>query len=755
METPVPQPVTPPPPQARANALERPQLLDDSSHVVGTQSGGLLEYWRILQRRRATVIVVACLGLLSGILYTLPQTPVYRAHAVIEMQSINSSFLYGKEANPNSTYENDPTMDIETQVRILQSRALLTRVVKRLGLEKKELTTPPTRLDAWRKALRLTPATPPSREEVIGNAAGGLTVKAQENTRLIDVSSDSTNPQMAADFVNTLTSEYKELNLEARYQTTQDAGNFLTKQMEDLRIKLEQYGEAMQAYASQNGLVMTDQKDSAADQKVKQLQEALSTAQIELIARQSRYENASRIPLASLGEIQDDPSLRATDAKLLDLRTQKAQLLLTYTPEHSKVQKIQEQIAALEPSLAEGRTAIMSRLRNEYEFARDRERKLQEEFDAAVQHVADQANGVSHYKIMEREVETTRAIYDTMLQRVKEAGVASALRASNVRVVDSALPPVAPYKPSISRNASIGLLSGIFGGVLLVVFLDRADRSVQEPGDIQFFLGVPELGVVPSAAADIVSARPTLPFGADLPVGELALVAKERAHSAMSEAIRTVLTSIMFASPDAERPQVIVVSSAAPREGKSTLATNLAVTLAETSQKVLLIDADMRRPNLHRVFGLENEDGLAELLRAAPSESVNGHVRGSGIPNLSLLTSGPPRAGNPTLLYSDRLRHHLERFRKDYDTIFVDTPPMLTMADARVIARYADAVILVARVNQTSRQALRDACQRLLDDGANLIGAVLNDWNPKKSSRYGYSQYYQKYKHYYAAGQER
>jgi succinoglycan biosynthesis transport protein ExoP len=300
----------------------------------------------------------------------------------------------------------------------------------------------------------------------------------------------------------------------------------------------------------------------------------------------------------------------------------------------------------------------------------------------------------------------------------------------------------------------IGLLSGLFGGILLVVFLDRADRSIQEPGDAAFFLGIPELGVVPNASIRLGEDRPLLAFAGAQTPGNLALFAGGRAHSAMAESIRTVLTSIMFANPDAERPRVMVVTSAAPGEGKSTLVSNLAATLAEINQRVLLIDADLRRPSLHRMFGFQNDEGVAELLRAGNPTSPNGSIRRTAIPNLSLLMSGPPHAGNPTLLYSDRLRDLLESVRNDYDAVFIDTPPMLTMADARVVARYSDAVILVARANITSRQALRDACQRFLDDGANVLGAVLNDWNPRKSSRYGYSRYYQRYKHYYAAAQE-
>jgi polysaccharide biosynthesis transport protein len=750
METPVTA-ITPVPPQS-LEPVDRARLVEDPSHSFGAPSGGLLEYWRIIQRRRATVIVVACLGLLAGLFYTLPQTPVYQAHAVLEIQSLNSEFMYGKELTATANTDYDPGINIQTQVRVLQSRALIDRVVRKLGLEKKDLVSRPTRLDAWRKALKLAPAEPPSRDAVIANAAGGLQIKTQENTRLIEIYSDSTNPQMAAEFVNTLTDEFIAQNHEARYQAIQETGDWLKKQMEGLKIELERNEEDAQGYASQKGLAFTDDKDSVADQRVKHFQQALSSAQTERINRQSRYQNVQRIPVASLAEVLDDPSIREIDAKLLDLRTQKATLLLTYTAEYPKVQRLQEQIDALEPILEQKRAAILNRLRSDYEDASDREKLLKAEYDAAVQSVAEQADRVSHYRILQRESETTRQIYDTMLQRVKEAGVASALESSNIRIVDRAVPPAVPYKPRLSQNSLIGLISGLFAGVFLVVFLDRVDRSIQEPGDAAFFLGVPELGVIPSAVSLPNESRGLFLFaGGSGPSESPSLVTSGRTHSIMAESIRTVLTSIMFASPDAVRPQVIVVSSAAPAEGKSTLVANLAVMLAEINQRVLLVDADLRRPSLHRFFELENDRGVADVLRAGDPAAF---IRPTAIPNLSVLLSGRPQSGNPTLLYSDRLGSMLNSLRKGFDAVLIDTPPMLTMADARVVGRCADAVILVARANRTSRQALRDACQRFIDDGANVLGAVLNDWNPSKSSRYGYSRYYQRYKHYYAPTNE-
>ena len=725
-------------------------------------SGGLLEYWRIIQRRKGTVILVSLLGLIAGFLYTVPQTPIYQARTVIEIQGLNEDFLHMRDVNPNAANSAgwDPTIDLQTQVHILQSRALIASVAKKLSADTRPLAPVSSRLDAWRAILHLPGPKPVSaRESLIAGAAGGLRIRNQQNTRLIEILCDSTNPQMAADFANTLSTEFIEQNLNARWQTTQHTGEWLARQMEDIKIKLEQSEEALQAYARATNLVITDEKENAADLKLKQLQEELSKAQDERITRQSRYELAARASADSLGEVLDDQSLQDVQGKLTDLHRQLAELTATFTADHPRVQKVQAQISSLEAVRSQARLNILGRIRNDFESAERREKLLATDYAAIAKVVSQQADKVSHYNILKREVDTNRQVYDSMLQRVKEAGIASALRASNISVVDPAVTPGAPYKPSLTNNTIIGLLSGLFFGVVLVVFLDRADRTIQEPGDAAFYLGVPELGIVPSASADPNRSSGVLPFMPQQAASSrsMALVSLQSTPSAMAESFRATLTSILFSGEEGKYPRVIVISSAAPKEGKTTLSTNLAVAVAAIHKRVLLIDADIRRPSIHRFFDFKNDVGLVDLLRSPqPIQApLNGHARKTDILNLSVLTSGRPASGDPTLFHSARLGEIINLVREEYDMVVIDTPPMLNMSDARIIARHADGVVLVARANKTSRDSIKDAYRRFVSDGTRLLGTVLNDWNPKKSSRYGYYRYYDKYKHYYGSSKSK
>jgi capsular exopolysaccharide synthesis family protein len=742
-------------PAARpAAAYPRQPAAPPSSHFGEVPSGGLLEYWRIIQRRKGAVIVITCLGALAGLLYTLPQTPVYRATTLIELQEMNEDFVHMRDVNPNAPLGAGGSADeIQTQVRILQSVSLRDRVIKKLTLEAKTVEPQKTRLDAWREALKIAPAQPPTLQNIVAKAAREVLVHAQLNTRLIVISCDSTNPQMAADFLNTLTNEYREQNVENRWKATQFTGGWLTGQMEDLKIKLEHSEDALQSYAAHSGLLITGEKDNVADDRVKQYQEELSKAQGERINFQSRSENASHAPADSVPEVLDDASVMNIRGKVMDLRGQLADLSGTYTSEYPKVKRLQDQIAAYEEELAKERKTVISRIQNDYETARQREKLLADEYNAAVLVVGQQADQVAHYNILKREVDTDRTMYDSMLQRVKESSIAAALKASNINVVDPAVAPTAQYAPSATDNTGLGFLLGLGFAIGFVVLLDRADRTIQDPSDIETLLGIPELGLVPSAAADPGRPRGMVSGAADGQDGtrSMLLLTAERKNSALAESIHATLTSILYAGPAGQFPQVLVFSSPAPSEGKTTISTNLAVALAEIHKRVLLIDADLRRPRLHHIFDLDNDKGMVDLLRRTEplQGSLDGHVRATAIPNLSVMPAGRSGPGDPTLLHSARLGEIVKICRGLYDVVILDTPPMMTMADARVIARHADGVVLVVRATRTSRDSLRDAYRRFSEDGSRVLGAILNDWNPKKSGRYGYYQYYSKYKHYY------
>jgi receptor protein-tyrosine kinase len=334
-----------------------------------------------------------------------------------------------------------------------------------------------------------------------------------------------------------------------------------------------------------------------------------------------------------------------------------------------------------------------------------------------------------------------------MLQRVKESSIVSAMRASNVRVVDLARPAKSPYKPRLALNSLLGLFLGGFLGAVLIIVRERADRSIQSPGDLSLYMNVPELGVIPAAEK---TGKRNLLYGlrkdevavdGKLGNGRVELVTWQRKPSPVAESFRAALTSILFTGHNGDRPRVIVFTSPSPREGKTTVVSNLGIALAEIHRRVLLIDADMRKPRLHDIFGLPNESGLSTFLRDGDAE-LGPELFATEVNGLYVLPSGPGDAGIASLLHSPRIPELLRRLRQKFDMVLIDTPPMLQMPDARVLGRVADGVILVVRSNETMRDAALAAKDRLEGDGTRVIGTVLNNWDLKQSSTYGYGYGY-------------
>ncbi len=740
-----------------------PQPYVETDAAFAAEPSGLRDYWRMCARRKGAVLLLSFLGAAAGVLLTLPQTPVYRARVSLEVQGVNEDFLKLRDVNPTTTSMSySPEVDLQTQVRVLESQSLIERAVRAVEPDKWPMLKGQNgRLASWKKALGIRTAPVSMQQQLLNSVPDDLTVRSLPNTRLIEVLYDSTDPDFAAEFANVLAREYIDQNLEARWQTTQHTGDWLTRQLGELKIKLEKAQDEMQAYGRASGLLFTGEQNNLAEDKLKQLQEELSRAQADRIAKQSKYELTASVPVETLPEVLDDRVLQDYHVKLTDLRREMSELSSALTPAHPKVQKLAAQISSMQTALESARTKILSRIRNEYEAARRRENLLAADYAAQARLMSDQAGRVSHYNILKREVDTTRQLYEAMFQRVKEAGVASALRASNVRVIDRAEPPKKPHRPSLALNVMLGLLAGAASGIGLAVIRERADRSIQEPGDSALLLNVSELGVIPRAknagtVRELQAPRSRKRLGGSRilelePGGNMEVscgpVDSQPDPSPLADSFRTVLTSILFYGQNGDRPRVLVVSSANPGEGKTTIARNLGICLAEINLRVLLIDGDLRRQRLHQSFLIDGSKGLTEALRQPAGSSLADLIQRTKIPNLSLLPAGA--TGHTTLLYSPRLPELIEHVRKEYDMVLIDTPPVLQMPDARVFGRYADAVVLVVRAEKTTRDVALLACDRLSEDGTRVLGTILNDWDPKRARSYGYSNYYNRYHRYY------
>ncbi len=708
----------------------------------------LLEYWQILLRHKGVLCLVACLGLLAALLLTLPQTPVYQARTTLEIQNLNENFLNMRAVNPTS---NEPTaqaadLDLQTQLSILQSESVIKHIISDPDLDAK-LTSPNEmgRLASWRNSLGLpAPKRALSSEDVLHQVAKHLKVHIIPNTRLIEILYDSTDPRLAAKVANALTATYIQQNLESHWQTAQQTGEWLTHQMEEERVKLERSEHELQAYASAQGLLFTAETDNVAEAKLRQIQEELSKAHADRVAWQSRYERTASASPDSLPEVLNDPTLKEYQGRLTDLRRQLAELSASLTPLHPSVKKIQAAVKTLEAARDTERANVTRSIQNQFESARQREHLLAGSYDTQAGLVTEQAGKATHYNILKRGVDKNRQIYDSMLQLVREAGIASALHASNVRVVDPAAEPLRPYKPVLTVNAMLGLLAGGFFGIVYIVLKERADRSIQFPGEAAIYLDVPELGVIPSAAAERRSvlasygryrdaaARKRQKDSLKTPVE---LATWNRPSSVLADSFRSTLTSILYSAEAGDQPCVIAFTSASPQEGKTTVASNLALALVEIGKRVLLIDGDLCKPRLHELFRVSNDWGLSDFLTGAkPPEGSNAMVIATEYRGLHVLPAGSVVLGSSRMLHSPRISELLQQVRKEFDMVLIDTPPALPMPDARVLGRLVDGVVLVVRASRTNKDTIASVSQRLLEDGTRVLGAVLNEWDPRRRS---------------------
>ena len=713
------------------------------------------EMFGALLRRKWLLLglVTGCTAIGLAIAYSQPA--VYQAKSLIEIQGVNENFLNRREIDPTSSMGGvmlEPY--IQTQVKLLQTDRLLGRVADKLELDKLPEFHPKASLvSRIKERLGLSPRGPAGnpRQALLAMMARNLTVRLSGETHIVEVAYESTNAQTAAAVANTLADEYVNQNLEKQLSATEYTGKWLSGQLQELKKTLDQSERELEGYVKTHGLLASQDtsKPNSEDSRLRQLEAAYQTARESRINDQSRYEMVASAPLERLPDAIDNDTVRQYQTKLTELKQKLAEARAIFTPAHYKVREIQAQVDEVEHSLERERQSLVNRLRNQFEASGKREKLLEADLTQATGQVTQETADAVRYNRLKREVDTYSRLYDGTLEKVKETDLASAVRANNVQVAENAVPPTAPVRPSKPLYAALGMVCGLLLGGVLALDRDRRNRLVNAPGDCVARLGIPEFGPIPCASLELpfsVKTALSLPsriagYGSAEPLSEnddilrnwLEVVTWRQRGSQLAESYRSTLASLMN-SADAGPPRVIVFTSAGQGEGKTTVVTNLGIALAETGRRVLLIDADRRRPRLHEVFRRPNEYGLSEYL----SEPSGGAfdlatlTHPTQVPGLRILPAGLDRSCAPNLVHNRRMAALLAAARQEFDTVLVDTPPLLALSDARGLGRMADGIALVMRAHRTPEHILFTVIERLRQDGICVLGTILNSWKPDR-----------------------
>jgi len=722
----------------------------------------LVAWWRVIRKRRWTVLTAFSVLFVTVLVGSIHEKPVYRAKALIEIDKEDPSV-----ANPQELFQLDEVSDayLETQYKVLASDDLAERVIHQLGLDRQAEFLPSSLASRWRASA--TPASPPVppvdsaavpdplvQETVLTHFQDRLDIRPIRRSRAVELRFDSQDPNLAARAVNAVVENYIQKNFEARWGAAQKASGWLSQQLQDLKAKLEKSQDDLHKYAADNGLLylVTDkgQEESIVNQSVREIQDELTKAEADRFEKESIFRLVQSGDYASLPGVFDNKLLQDLTVRLADLQREHAQLAATFTEDYPKVKETQSQIAEIQSSLERERWRAAQKISNDY-FAALRREKLVRQAFAEKQAEANQiAEKSVQYGILSQEVDTNKGLYEGLLERLKEAGVTAGLKASNIRIVDPATVPYKPIAPNYPLNLGLAAFLGLGLGVSMAFLKEHLDQTIRYSEDVFHFLGVPVLGFIPTFGAlngrkqkGVARADRELIFGlaGSRAVEGGALIEDHPRHdlgihkgSAFSEAFRELRTSVIL-SASGRFANSILVTSAQPGEGKTTVAVNLAFSLAQLGKPVLLVDADMRRPSIQKYFP-ESGSQLSSYL--AGRGAWQQMVFPTPISRLHVLHCGPIPENPSELLSSDRMRALIQESMATYRFVILDSPPLLNRADSRILGSMVGATILVVKGGETPRQVVQYAESQARSVGTNLIGVVLNN---RDSSLNDYSYY--------------
>ncbi|WP_313071902.1 polysaccharide biosynthesis tyrosine autokinase [Melaminivora sp.] len=745
-------------------AMQLPQqqaAQEDDDDVID-----LKDLWRMVVKHKWLLVSMTIAGLLAALLVSFIRTPLYQAVTTLQVDKRAASVVkFGQEMDARSEVDDRTAMG--TQLQLLNSRVLAERVIDELRLDRvgspfagkgrqsaldgagdgqagdgdehpdlAEAEAPPEGLQLWLGRIKdswtklrepaLADAQKVDREDVV--KAFGRAVKSEEvrNSRMLKISVDNADPQLAARIANTMAQSFIALNLERRMEASSYAKTFLEQQLAQTKAKLEESERRLNQYARARNILTLDEKTNVVNQTFTEFSTALGKAEQERIKFESEFQAIQTAPDTSR-QVLENRTIQEYKTQRAKLDAEYQQNAKIYKDDFPRMVQMRAQIKDLDDKIRTEVTSILRSVENQLAMARKQESLIQARLAQTRAEIVQGQDQRVDYNLLKREVDTNRELYDGLLQQVKEVGVAGGVETNNIQVVDKAETPLFPYKPNIALNAAIGLLAGMVLGLGLVFLMESLDDSIKFADEVEKTLGVPLLGVIPK-----IKEKTNL--------ASIGLLTHTDPRGHLAEAYRSVRTALQFSTAEGA-PRRLVLTSTTKNEGKSTTALALAINFAQLGGRVALVDSDMRNPTVHKLLGLPNTHGLSSYL--AGHEADDALLRDVDIPNLSVITAGPIPPSPVDLLMGPRLGQLMDRLHDEgYEYIIIDGPPVLGLADAIVLGNQVPSMLYVAQASHTRKSHMRDAFRRLRMAGIVPRGVVLTKTTAQNTAYYTYESYY-------------
>jgi exopolysaccharide transport family protein len=730
----------------------------------------LRDYLRVIQKRKWTIITCFAIIAITVAIHTFTATPIYEATTRLIIDKENPNVVSIQEV---MAIDASGTDYYQTQYQIIESRTVARQVIRRLHLEESEEFFPKPKNDFlsslkrsvqetitfWKDSIASLLKT--QKEDVTSDTSEGyepdsslvsafihrITVNPIRNSRLVDVNFQAKDPLLATKIVNTLASAYINQNLETKLSAVQDAVRWLHNRIEDERKRVEKAEQALLRYKEKHHIITDFSSDTEriTAQKLAQLNAKVVEAESKRVETETRYKQAVAMRgtpdmLDSITEVLNNELIRQIKSMEVELYKRMSELSKKYGQKHPQMVAIESELKTLQKRKAREVNQVINSLRNEYRVALAKENSLKAALAKQKNESLELNRKAIEYGVLRREAESARHMYELLIKRFKEASLTEDMRTGNIRVIDRAEAPEYPVKPKKKLNILLAIIVGLVTGIGLAFFFEYLDNTIKIPEDVKQHLKIPYLGPVPLFSTESE--------GNPRDNTSRELVTLHSPKSTASESFRGIRTGILFSSAESA-PQVILISSACPREGKTITTANLAATMAQAGSKVIILDCDMRKPKMHKLFGVARDRGISNIL--VGTSDVQEAIFHTTMPNLDVIPCGPIPPNPSEILGSARMATLLNDLRKRYAHILMDSSPSTAVTDVVVLSKWVDGVVLVIRAGDTAREIVKNGVAQFGAVGAHILGAVLNGVDMGKDSYY----YYQYYYYYYGEDGER